>query len=726
MTFSQTATSSQASSSSHGNQHTPQPLSRLARFGAGLGFGPKSSSNLNTNASNSSKLVYNEANESDWYIPYNGPYEVPPKDVVIGVGAEEGLSAGKGKGKRREVRDSWTDFLTNLQQADPFARDGNVSQTQIEGVGVTNGNGNMGGRTRGQRSGSLQQEDERGRTRSRAFSGSSGSKYPTDSSVLSPTSPLSPRPRGHTFGLGSSHTHARAPVPSFVGDVGIGDTPVPVQRYNAQALSHGHGGHGLLNSLGHNHGYDRSPHAHFALDSTTELHDRQPHTANPVLQNPRASHSSFWTFGGGGSRKSAPSLYSGGSVSVKDKDREKDRDTTRPSADTFFTGGRPSTSTYQTYGTAGRQPQGQNTAPVRRDRSATFGDGTIPSGLGANPPTVRPRANTALSPTTAPPNAYVFPPVRAPQSNMSSNAKGKQRADVDRARDYGTDTFTGGPGSDQSHSTFSYHNHPYAVTYPSSGHREHSRFLQPKKPIINLVPFLSPSKSHLPDHLRNSSSKMLKASVSTPNLRGAANSGAKGTGGRGFGPGASLGVGLNGRGSPRAPGSGYSSPSATGSPKWLSAETWCDALIFPRPRFRMRGTAHIISPPASPTKNFAGTGTGTGTGYASGDSPTPPNTAPLKRGATKKSQTQVQPPEVQERKWPLLAPPTSDPPLFLPSSQSQPRGGPATSEFGGEPEKQQQKGSPSKGKSKELRPPRPKSFAMDDLALPSPVPSLAR
>ena len=55
--------------------------------------------------------MYNEANESDWYIPYNGPYEVPPKDVVIGVGAEEGLSAGKGKGKRREVSERYVLLL---------------------------------------------------------------------------------------------------------------------------------------------------------------------------------------------------------------------------------------------------------------------------------------------------------------------------------------------------------------------------------------------------------------------------------------------------------------------------------------------------------------------------------------------------------------------------------------------------------------------------------------
>ena len=40
--------------------------------------------------------MYNEANEPDWYIPYDGPYTVLPKDVVIGVGVEEGRSAVKG------------------------------------------------------------------------------------------------------------------------------------------------------------------------------------------------------------------------------------------------------------------------------------------------------------------------------------------------------------------------------------------------------------------------------------------------------------------------------------------------------------------------------------------------------------------------------------------------------------------------------------------------------
>lgn len=702
MTASQTATSSHASSS-HSN-HTP-PLSRLARIGAGLGLGLNKSSV----SSATSRPIYNDEEDSDWYIPYNGPYEDPPKDFVVGVNAQD--AAGKGKGKRREVRDSWADFLTNMQQADPFARDSNEPQTQVNG----GPSGSSSARTRSQRSGSVsfpQQEDEhRGRTRSREFAGSP--KY-LESSVTSPVTPLVPRSRGHTFGHGSTHVHTRAPMPTFVslgaGDVGIGESPVPVQRVSGQIYGHSH-----VPLHGHERHDYNNHHAHFAPD-VTETQNRQPQSAHAMLQNPRGSHSSFWTFGAGGSRKSAPSIYSD-SFSSKDKDKE------RPSAETIFigSGGRPSTSTYQSQGTrtvANGNAQAQNGQAVQtgtRDRSATFGERSFVGDGGS--PIVRPRANTAIPSSVVLPGVFSPPPAAFPQTTqLSQSTKGKQRLDVDQ--DYATVTGGGGPSSDQSHSSFSYHNHPYAVSYPSTAHREHSRIVQPppppsKKPMIRLaVPFLSPSKSNLPSHLRNSSSRLLKASVSTPNLRTAVN--ASGTQAASAGVTAGRGMGLGQR---SGTGSGYSSPSA--SAKWLSAETWCDALIFPRPRFKMRGAAHQISPPSSPIK----VPPSAGSEPSQNGSLTPPNTAALRKGSAGKNQVQVQ----GERKWPLMAPPSTAPPLLLSSSHSHlPI---AKSEFGTSDKQNENESQPKKKNGESgsgLKPLRPKSFAMDDLALPSPVPSLAR
>lgn len=56
-----------------------------------------------------------------------------------------------------------------------------------------------------------------------------------------------------------------------------------------------------------------------------------------------------------------------------------------------------------------------------------------------------------------------------------------------------------------------------------------------------------------------------------------------------------------------------SPPPATGSDRWLSAETWCDALFFPRPRLKVKGSrgryggssGRIVSPPVTPISEDA-------------------------------------------------------------------------------------------------------------------------
>ncbi|KAI8974784.1 hypothetical protein BD414DRAFT_423838 [Trametes punicea] len=159
----------------------------------------------------------------------------------------------------------------------------------------------------------------------------------------------------------------------------------------------------------------------------------------------------------------------------------------------------------------------------------------------------------------------------------------------------------------------------------------------------------------------------IKASMSTPNLRQAA---------------------------------GTTSVLPKGKQRWLSAETWCDAMILPRPRFALRvvddegvlTSGRIVSPPESPL-------------WPPGVEP-PLDTAGK---ALKKSQSAIQlrsaghvpsPPRPDPlREEPVPEVPEAGPSRMVPQSED------ATTH---------------------RRPHRPKSFALDDLALPSPVPSLSK
>lgn len=107
--------------------------------------------------------------------------------------------------------------------------------------------------------------------------------------------------------------------------------------------------------------------------------------------------------------------------------------------------------------------------------------------------------------------------------------------------------------------------------------------------------------------------------------------------------------------------------------RWLSAETWCDAILFPRPRFKLQDQQRIVSPPCSPV-------------YPAFQS----NTTPAITSrvlAHSRSLVDLQQSTLYERERALqVVPPT-------------PPG---------------------------ARPARPRSFAFDDLALPSPIPSLSK
>lgn len=184
----------------------------------------------------------------------------------------------------------------------------------------------------------------------------------------------------------------------------------------------------------------------------------------------------------------------------------------------------------------------------------------------------------------------------------------------------------------------------------------------------------------------------LKASMSTPNLRAAA-------------------------------GAGVSLPK--GKQRWFSAETWCDALILPRPRFAMRvdsegSSGRIVSPPSSPI-------------WPPGMDPSVEKASSGREKMLKKSQSAIQlgsrpsPPSPPEPPTPPRPPPPpkDEPrPQFAPSVRpQQPHQG--TTHL--QPERPIAQPQPEHANGNtNLRPFRPKSWALDDLAIPSPVPSLAK
>ncbi|KAI0641468.1 hypothetical protein C8Q79DRAFT_919456 [Trametes meyenii] len=137
-----------------------------------------------------------------------------------------------------------------------------------------------------------------------------------------------------------------------------------------------------------------------------------------------------------------------------------------------------------------------------------------------------------------------------------------------------------------------------------------------------------------------------------------------------------------------------------GKNRWLSAETWCDALILPRPRFALRvedgeSSGRIVSPPGSPIWP---------PGVVS-----PPDAAGGK--TLKKAQSAIQ---LSSRQPASTPSPPRPAPVREESVQEEPRAGPSRAV----PQKDDV--------NTHLKPPRPKSFALDDLALPSPVPSLSK
>lgn len=216
--------------------------------------------------------------------------------------------------------------------------------------------------------------------------------------------------------------------------------------------------------------------------------------------------------------------------------------------------------------------------------------------------------------------------------------------------------------------------HPYASAFPSvesprtpqtaplfsSQQLESSRFAAAQPSGSR-----SPHNTHL--RVAASSQQQLKNSISTPDLRNAAAQHSQ--------PSSAFGR----KGLPK------------GKDRWLSAETWCDALLFPRPRFKVKGveetSGRIVSPPGSPIRG----------GFL--------DAAPVQPGVVSRvlahSRSLVD----------LRGPPSSS---QIHAVQQPPLGRGALQPL------------PIPNSHHDARTLRPKSFAWDDLALPSPVPSLSK
>ncbi|XP_006463545.1 hypothetical protein AGABI2DRAFT_179868, partial [Agaricus bisporus var. bisporus H97] len=160
--------------------------------------------------------------------------------------------------------------------------------------------------------------------------------------------------------------------------------------------------------------------------------------------------------------------------------------------------------------------------------------------------------------------------------------------------------------------------------------------------------------------------KLIKGSVSTPNLQQAANANVR------------LGT------IRRIP---------KGIERWLSAETWCDALLFPRPRLRLQNEAGLgrrtLSPPGS-----AVVPTGSGTTQAT-------QSVPSRVLAHSRSLVNLGDPQRGPKPGSSLNAPQTRLHTFTERAEEA-------------------------AANKPLRPPRPRSWSSDDLDLPTPVPSLAR
>lgn len=132
--------------------------------------------------------------------------------------------------------------------------------------------------------------------------------------------------------------------------------------------------------------------------------------------------------------------------------------------------------------------------------------------------------------------------------------------------------------------------HPYATAHPQTQVGDTELPSSSKRGLTFTQPIRKPASADTPHfHLPRPMAQMqqLKNSISTPDLRIASRASSK--------PPLPIRIGTS-----------Y----PKGKDRWLSAETWCDALLFPRPRLKVKqdseaspsimGSGRIVSPPGTP------------------------------------------------------------------------------------------------------------------------------
>jgi hypothetical protein len=216
--------------------------------------------------------------------------------------------------------------------------------------------------------------------------------------------------------------------------------------------------------------------------------------------------------------------------------------------------------------------------------------------------------------------------------------------------------------------------HPYAQTFPRAEAPRLTPIVQPSsyhpsdnkgKGVDRSYQYPRPpapdtlNKIEVPAHLKPASRTSLFKTISAPNLRNL-----------------SRGISTN------------KSTSSRGKSRWLSPETWCDALLFPRPRFM----EYIDDEPPQSFIHRHTTSTRSREVHTTREHLKPPQT-PL-RGSY--SAVNLHAPHSEASR----GPPRAEPTLMT-------RREPISA-------------------GNQSSPVRPRSFAQDDLAIPSPVPSLAK
>ena len=587
----------------------------FARFTrAGFGFTPRSESKNKSRNANG---------DDEWYIPYNGPYEPPPKESPP---------------RRQRARDSWGDPVDGLENEEE-----NMGLDRELHLRYGGHRERGGAEVRGSGEG----DNSRGRSRDRTFSvvsggtTSSGAVDPSRASMMTTATALR---RRSTISSGSP-----PPVPpSFINlDAlragGVGESPVP-------------------------------PHA-----TRRRRHSKE-------LDANRISIASIFSFGAGGgsTRKSAQAASSGQQATLARLNTKGYGKLDSPA----HSGSSSSDHQLQSEPNKHRQLHDQITMQADRLSSAVTDDEDYYNSYYStllNPRNPN-KTDTQLSPSI-------------PTSGSS---------------------ISHGGGISRQNSTSTSSGHPYAYAFPqkltpirSANDLPHSAPLIPTPYTPNNAPKLTfntpqvhvPSSAD-PGHSAfsprlgvNNNVGKLKASISTPNLRDTAIVSDYNI--------TSTAANYNNNSNNPQPITNFMFPK--GKDRWLSAETWCDALLFPRPRLKLKqpppveGGPHIIQRAES----------------ASGRIVSPPTT-PLKEGEFGVMQRGGWPPREIGVESRVLAHSRS----LVDLNSKQPQKVRKEKEKFFAPSKDAI--AAAKAIKAAEKTPRPTSWAKDDLALLSPAPSLAQ